>query len=144
MNLYFYVCNNPDDVVWQSSMEGGPRYGGEFPQQPCDWFCVAKPSAMARLTHEWHNSIPENYSKGVIHIKEHVKKFTAKANTNLRQAQFYAHMFRKQDGNPQEFREITKYWEDFDSKTGEIKTREEDWPFWAKKIDFKRLSEGDE
>ena len=71
-------------------------------------------------------------------------KITEKANASLSSAQFYAHMYRKNDGNPHEFREVTNYWEDFDSKTGEIKNRKEEWPFWAEKIDFARLAEGED
>jgi len=139
-----HIKQNPNDVLWQNSMHGGPQYGGEFPNSPCDWFCVALPETMARLTYQWHNSVPEHYKDGVIHIKEHVHKMTEKANANLSSAQFYAHMYRKNDGNPHEFREVTNYWEDFDSSTGKIKSRKEDWPFWAEKIDFARLAKGEE
>ena len=139
-----YLRSNPNDVIWQSSMGGGPMYGGEFANTPCDWFCAALPEVMDKLTYEWHNSIPENYSEGVIHIRDYIREITSKIGANLSMAQFYAHVYRKQNGTPHGFREITKYWEDFDSKTGEIKSRKDEWPFWAEKIDFKRLAEGEE
>tara|TARA_Y100000034_G_C6852947_1_gene387171 strand:- start:81 stop:986 length:906 start_codon:yes stop_codon:yes gene_type:complete len=133
----------PDYVLWQSSMGGGPAYCGEHPNNPCDWFCAASPESMTKLTHAWYHSIPAHYSKGVIHITEYVKKFTSDAGLEYGLVDFFCHVIRNEDGTPLELRQPQKYWDDFDSNTGEIKSRKEEWPYWAEDIDFKRLAKGD-
>jgi hypothetical protein len=76
-----------------------------------------------------------------IHINEYVKKFCEDAGVSIGLANFSSHVLRNADGsgNAPEFREMVNYHDDFDGKTGDIKSRKAEWPYFADFINFKKL-----
>ena len=138
--MFGYLKNSPDTIIWQSSMDGGAKYCGEFPGNPCDWFCVGLPDTMTKTTHTWHHAIKEHYKEGALHINDYVRRLCVDAGVNIALGDFGASVVRKENGHPLEFREIEKYWDDFDSEKGEVSKNKDEWPFWVAGIDFKRLS----
>ena len=133
--------NNPNEILWQNSMSGGPEYTGLWPNNPCDYFCIATPETMTKVTNFWHSSIQKHYSNGVIHINEYVRKFCEDAGVSIGLANFSSYVLRNADssGNAPEFREMVNYHDDFDGKTGDIKSRKAERPYFADFINFKKL-----
>lgn len=125
-----------NDIFFQSSMNGGHLYAGEFPNKPCDWFFMGSAVAMKKFLEGWHNSISQNFTEGIMHTNELVKYVCDICGLSLNLVDFGAHIY-KQATNYYEIHhnKIEVYLEDFDFLKS-IPNTPSIWPYWVDKVNF--------
>jgi len=126
-------------IFFQSSVNGGHLYAGEFPNKPCDWFFLGKPDTIGTFLKGWHEEINEIYQEGIIHTNEFVKLVCGKNNIEMQIVDFGAHIY-KQATNYYDLHhnKIERYLEDFDLQNMEPITKEI-WPYWINYVDFEHF-----
>lgn len=133
-----------DDVLYfQSSMDGGHRYSGEFPNNPCDWFFAGSPVAMKKFVDSWHTVIKDYYSTGVKHVRDTMRRIANFASLRIELVDFGVLVHRQLIQNTKH-RDVNLYYEEFDSETLSIIKNHEEWPHWHSKIDFHFLRKQNE
>jgi hypothetical protein len=126
-------------IFFQSSVNGGHLYAGEFPNKPCDWFFLGRQDAMGRFLKGWHDEIKESYTEGIMHTNELVKHVCNKNNLEIQIADFGAHIY-KQATNYYDIyhNKIETYLEDFDLEKSRIRTPSI-WPYWVSDVNFEHF-----
>ena len=126
-------------IYFQSSVEGGHLYAGEYPNKPCDWFFVANQKTMGKFLNEWHNSIPEKFSHGIMHTNELIKNITESNNMTSHLIDFGAYIYKNATEHYYKYHnKVEVYLNDFDLESYEPKTASL-WPYWVDKINFKHF-----
>jgi len=135
---------NPDDdkIYFQSSMEGGHKYSGEPPNNPCDWFFCGSPIAVSKFSDYWFKSFPQLYTNGIIEARDNLKRTAELAGLQIILVDFGA-IVNRQLHQEKNFVHWQKYLDDFDEQTGEIISNKEDWPHWVEYVDFKHVKHFD-
>jgi hypothetical protein len=130
---------NDNTIFFQSSVNGGHLYAGEFPNKPCDWFFLGRPNVMGTFLKGWHEEIKEMYQEGIIHTNELVRHVCSKNNIEMQIVDFGAHIY-KQATNYYDLyhNKIEKYLEDFDLVNMKPRTKEI-WPYWTEEVDFEHF-----
>lgn len=127
-----------DEIYFQSSMEGGHVYSGEFPNNPCDWFFCGTPKAMDNYTKSFQKSINVFCENGVRHVRDLARFNAQNANLKIVLCDFGAIMHRQLIKN-ENHRNVQKYYDEFNSDILEITNNHDSWPLFHDKIDFKFL-----
>ena len=136
LNLIISLLEPKEDVIYfQSSMSGGHRYGGEFPNNPCDWFFTGSPNAMKKFVDSWHTVIKNYYSTGVKHTRDTMRRIADYASIKIELVDFGVIVYRQLIQNTSH-RDVNLYYEEFNSETLSIIKNHEEWPHWHTKIDF--------
>lgn len=128
-----------DEIYFQSSMDGGHIYSGEFPNNPCDWFYCGSPKSMELYTKSSHESIRFSCRNGVRHVREMAMIAAERAGLKVILCDFGALVYRQLIKN-NNHRKIELYYDEFDSKDLRITHNHEQWPLFHEKIDFRFLS----
>jgi len=129
------LCENK--IYFQSSVNGGHLYAGEFPDRPCDWFFLGHPNAIGNFLKNWHGSVRNEYIGGIIHTNEYVKKICSQNNLELILVDFGAVIYKQTNDYYQKYlNQVNVYLEDFDFEKFEPKNPEI-WPYWIRDVDFK-------
>jgi hypothetical protein len=123
-------------IFFQSSLDGGHLYAGEFPNNPCDWFFLGKKDSMEIFLKGWHDEIKKIYSEGIIHTNELVKLVCIKNNLEIQIVDFGAYIY-KQSTNYYDLyhNKIDVYLNDFDKDKNKPKTPSI-WPYWIENVNF--------
>jgi hypothetical protein len=127
-----------DTVYFQSSMEGGHIYCGEFANNPCDWFYCGTASSMKKYTESSHKIIYDECKSGVRHVREMALIAAQRAGLNIVLCNFGAIVMRQLSKN-EHHRKIENYYNEFDSSELVITHNHDMWPLFHDKIDFKFL-----
>ncbi len=123
-------------IFFQSSMDGGHIYAGEFPNKPCDWFFVGAPKAVELFCKDWHELIISEYKNGIIHTNEFVQIVCKKNNLQIELIDFGALIYKQISNFYSDYLiDPSFYINDFDLKDFKPKSPEF-WPYWIKNIDF--------
>jgi hypothetical protein len=128
-----------DTIFFQSSVNGGHLYAGEFPNKPCDWFFLGRPNVMGNFLKRWNEEIKERYQEGIIHTNELVRNICNDSNIKIQIVDFGAHIY-KQATNYYDLyhNRVEKYLEDFDMKNMRPKNKKI-WPYWIEEVNFKHF-----
>lgn len=139
LELIFSQIEPKEDVIYfQSSMNGGHAYSGEFPNNPCDWFFAGSPKVMKKFVDAWHDVLKVYCSTGIKHVRDIMKKVAEHCSLKIELVDFGVLVYR-QLINYTKKRDINLYYQEFDSETLSITKNQEEWPHWHTKIDFKFL-----
>jgi hypothetical protein len=126
-------------IFFQSSMNGGHLYAGEFPNKPCDWFYLGNKTTMDKFTKEWHNQIQNSFKKGIIHTNEFVKKVCEECDLELVLVDFGSIIYKQSNDYYQKYHNNIQYYLDnFDFEKNQILNIDK-WPFWVEKINFEHF-----
>ena len=121
---------SPNKIYFQSSMDGGHLYAGEFPGRPCDWFYLGHKSALSDFCDGWFDLIPEFYSDGIIHTNELVKKVCIEKNLSYELVDFGALIYKQTNNFYKEYLVNSDFYiDDFDWENLEPKNPNL-WPYW--------------
>ncbi len=118
---------------FQSSMNGGHKYGGEPPGVFCDWFYTSGPEMMKNFTSVVYNEMPTYFGNGMIHVRDYMKMLMFHIQANAEGANFDITPHGCDSSTHQN---VKKYYEGFDTEKLEVKNKEI-WPYFMDKIDFK-------
>lgn len=130
---------NDDTIYFQSSMNGGHLYAGEFPNKPCDWFFCGNRNAMDKFTESWHNSIFRYFSNGIIHTNDLVKLSCEDSGLKYELVDFGAIIYKQSNDYYHKYHNnIQYYYNNFDFVENKIKNLEK-WPFWVDNINFEHF-----
>lgn len=127
-----------DEIYFQSSMDGGHAYSGEFPNNPCDWFFCGTKIAMKKYATSSHESIKHYCVNGVRHVRDLARLSAQNSGLKIVLCDFGALVYRQLIKN-EIHRNIQKYYDEFDSDVLEITHNHDSWPVFHDKIDFKFL-----
>jgi hypothetical protein len=126
-----------DKIYFQSSVNGGHLYAGEFPDRPCDWFFVGNPKSVGKFLEKWHESIKNEYISGIIHTNEYVRRICSQNDLELILVDFGAVIYKQTNDYYQKYlNPIDVYMNDFDFEKSEPRNPEM-WPYWISDVDFK-------
>lgn len=124
-------------IYFQSSVNGGHLYAGEFPDRPCDWFFLGNPKTVGLFLQKWHESIKNEYINGIIHTNDYVKRICSQNNLELRLVDFGAVIYKQTNDYYQKYlNPVETYISDFDFDNSEPKNPDF-WPYWISDVDFK-------
>jgi hypothetical protein len=127
-------------IYFQSSMNGGHVYAGEFPNKPCDWFFVGNPKVVEAFCKDWYELIRTEYTNGIIHINDFVKIVCNKNNIEIELVDFGALIYKQvSDFYNKYLIEPTFYINDFDFNISKPKNPDL-WPYWIENVDFKHYN----
>ena len=125
-----------NNIYFQSSLKGGHLYAGEDPNRPCDWFFIANQKTMGIFLSEWHNSISDKFTHGIIHANELIRSVAESNNMNVHLIDFGAHIYKNSTDHYYKYHNnIEIYLDDFDIDLNKPKTSSI-WPYWIDKVDF--------
>ena len=125
---------SPNKIYFQSSMQGGHLYAGEFPDRPCDWFYLGNSIALSDFCDGWFNLIPEFYSNGIIHTNELIKKVCIEKNLSYELVDFGALIYKQTNNFYNEYLVNSDFYlDDFDWEKLEPKNPDL-WPYWINYI----------
>jgi hypothetical protein len=137
-NLIENLDLSDNNIYFQSSTTGGHLYAGEFPDKPCDWFFVGSPKAVGLFLKKWHESVSIEYTHGIIHTNEYVKKVCNQNNLDMKLVDFGALIFKQTNDYYQKYlNRIEVYYENFDFVNYKPKNLEI-WPYWITDVDFEQ------
>lgn len=126
-------------IYFQSSMNGGHLYAGEFPNNPCDWFFLGNTESMEKFLLGWYNFIPSSYSEGVIHVRDHCIDVCSKQNLNIKLVDFGAIIYKQATDWYEKYKIDSKFYInnfDYEScKPLQINM----WPHWVEHVNFKHF-----
>jgi len=117
-------------IYFQSSMNGGHLYAGEFPNRPCDWFYLGHKKAVSDFCDGWFDLIPGLYGNGIIHTNELVKKVCIEKNLSYGLVDFGALIYKQTNNFYNEYLVNSDFYlDDFDWEKLEPKNPDL-WPYW--------------
>jgi len=126
-------------IYFQSSMEGGHKYSGEHPFNPCDWFYCGSPEEVYKFSKTWFESIDTLYSEGVIHSNYAMRRVAELSGLDLVLLDFGVVVHRQLEEGLRNFVHWQKYLDDFDSDTMSIINNIEEWPIAVRNVDFLKV-----
>jgi hypothetical protein len=128
----------PNRIFFQSSLEGGHLYAGEFANKPCDWFFAADESTMNVFLEAWHYEISNAFKYGLTHTNDYVKKICHEKNLEIYLVDFGALIYKQtNDYYSRYLNRIEIYMNDFNFI--EFSPSNLDiWPYWITDVDFKK------
>lgn len=128
-----------DTIFFQSSVNGGHLYAGEFPNKPCDWFFLGRQDAMGRFLKGWHEEIKKVCTEGIIHTNELVKHVCKENNLEMQIADFGAHIYKQATDYYNIYHnKVEMYLDDFDSESSSPRTPSI-WPYWISDVNFEHF-----
>lgn len=136
--IHFQLPIDDNSIFIQSSMEGGHLYAGEFPNRPCDWFYCGSTAAMIKFTGCANQFLKIACKNGVRHTNELLTLTADYAGLKLIMLDFGA-LISKQVRKDSNHREISLYYDEFDSSNLKITHNHDFWPLWHEKVDFQFL-----
>jgi hypothetical protein len=126
-------------IYFQSSMNGGHLYAGEFPNKPCDWFFAGNRYVMDLFTKNWHSIIFEIFKNGIIHTNDLLKIVCDRINIEYDIVDFGAIIYKQSNDYYEKYHNnIEYYFQNFDFEVNNIKNID-NWPLWVKNINFKHF-----
>lgn len=133
------VTLEPNTIYFQSSMNGGHLYAGEFPNNPCDWFFLGNTESMEKFLLGWYNFIPSSYSKGVIHVRDHCIDVCSKQNLNIKLVDFGAIIYKQATDWYEKYKIDSKFYiHNFDYESCKpLKVNM--WPNWVEHVNFEHF-----
>ena len=133
------VTLESDTIYFQSSMNGGHMYAGEFPNNPCDWFFLGKPESMEKFLSGWYEFLPSAYENGVIHIRDYCIEVCSQKNLKIELEDFGAIIYKQATDWYEKYKIDSKFYiNNFDYES--CKPLEIDmWPHWVDNVNFKHF-----
>jgi hypothetical protein len=126
-------------IYFQSSMEGGHKYSGEHPSNPCDWFYCGSPKEVYKFSKAWFESINILYSDGILHSVDAMRRVAELAGLDLVLLDFGVVVHRQLEEGLRDFVHWQKYLDDFDSETMSIINNIEEWPIGVSNVNFSQV-----
>jgi len=128
-------------IFFQSSVNGGHLYAGEFPNKPCDWFFLGGQKAMGIFIKSWHDEISQKCINGIIHTNELVKHVCDKNGLEINLVDFGAHIYKQATNYYDLYHNKAEiYINDFDFEKCKPQT-ESIWPYWIDSVNFKHFKD---
>lgn len=124
---------NNNTFYFQSSMNGGHKYGGEPPGVYCDWFYTSGPDNMKKFTDCVYEQMPLFFTNGMIHVRDYMRMLTSHFGIPNGAVNFNITPHGCDNNTHQN---VKKFYEGFDEQNLEIKNTEI-WPYFYDKINFK-------
>lgn len=127
-------------IYFQSSMNGGHLYAGEFPNRPCDWFFLGTPKSMEKYCRIWYESVQEEQENGIIHHYEYIHNICKKNDLNIGLVDFGAIIYKQATNWYEEYKIDSKFYvNNFDyEKSTPLEV--DLWPYWVENINFQHFS----
>jgi hypothetical protein len=132
------TLNFKEDVIFfQSSMDGGHLYAGEFPNNPCDWFYMGHPKTIKKFSLLLNNELKNKFKNGIIHMRDYTKLLCEENNIKIELFDFGALIYKQTNLFDKKYKnDILTYLNDYDEETSSVKNMDI-WPCWIDNVDFK-------
>lgn len=125
-----------NNIYFQSSVDGGHLYSGEYPNRPCDWFFIANQKTMGKFLNGWHQSISEKFTNGIMHTSDLVKYVSETNNITPILVDFGAHIYKNATDHYYKYHnKVEMYLNDFNFDLYEP-NNPNIWPYWIDQVDF--------
>ena len=127
-----------------STMEGGPKYCGHFPNLPSDWFFMGPPNKINIFTKKLYELLYKYRKYEVTHIQDYISLVLQEINTPLLLVNSGTSVYRPHtmfvEGDGEGFIPINHYFDNFDFEKLEwIDSNNKYLPYYAKYINFKNI-----
>jgi hypothetical protein len=135
-NILEQINFEEDTIYFQSSMNGGHLYAGEFPNVPCDWFFLGTPNSMEKFSSGWYNLLSSVYENGMIHVKDYCMTVCSRNKLNIVLVDFGAVIYKQATDWYQKYKIDPKFYiNNFDYESSKP-LQIDMWPYWVEYVDF--------
>jgi 2-polyprenyl-3-methyl-5-hydroxy-6-metoxy-1,4-benzoquinol methylase len=127
-----------------STMEGGPKYCGHFPNLPSDWFFMGPPNKINIFTKKLYELLYKYRKYEVTHIQDYISLVLQEVNIPLLLVDSGTSVYRPNtmfvEGEGEGFIPVNHYFDNFDFEKLEwIDSNNKYLPYYAKYINFKKI-----